>query len=430
MADFYKIDPLVFVGVPTLQQRPISWEWADAFYSLQFPLGASRAGTRVHNQKIAEARNEIAQQALNVNADWVLFVSDDVIPPPNLFNLLWRHRKMMTTGVYWTKNYPKQPYVWRDMMKGSFTDWKYGEFFKIDWAGCDALLVHTDVFRKVQYPWFSHEWRWTEAVREVPLATEDLYFYTKARQAGFELWCDTEAECGHQDRATGMIYGLDPTMPQHKNYQETKPFKKGKLYIADVGAGCWTPYIAENAVVKRFDIKPDSKPDIVCDIRAIPEKDNTFDMVMSHHVLEHFFFWEVTDVLKEWIRILKINGRLQITVPNMAFAARELLKTVENPNYDAHYAFGMIWGTRLDVIAKSEADNQIHKMGFTEHGLRRLLEQAPCLAEIEVKAEGADGEASLTATAKKIKNDKPWPILSVWNEIHEKENNEVSDIKK
>jgi SAM-dependent methyltransferase len=421
MADLYKINPLVLVGVPSLQREPISWEWSDAYASLQIPLGASHARYRVIGEIVATARNLIAEHALNIKADWLLFLSDDVIPPGNIFDLLVRHKKKLVTGIYWTKSFPKQPYIWKDILLGPHEDWKYGEFFKIDWAGCDALLIHTDVLRAIEPPWFSHDWTFNENQPKIPLPTEDLYFYTKTRKAGFELWCDATCQCLHQDRGTKQMFGLDTSMPQHLDYVSNRPRMDGHLYAADIGCGKWTPHV-ENAVVKRFDINPKFKPDVVCDVRAIPEPDETFDYVFSHHVLEHFYYKEAPALVTEWARILKVGGQIKIGVPNLEWACTEILKACENQTYDASYAFGSIYGTREDVPAEEPDSTQFHRCGYVKHSLKNLIAHVGCFDEIEVTETGTDGKASLTATAKKIKSSKPLAILPLWAEIKEKEN--------
>ena len=47
----------------------------------------------------------------------------------------------------------------------------------------------------------------------------------------------------------------------------------------------------------------------------LPFRDNTFDKVYSSHVLEHFSHRETDDILKEWARVLKKNGTIEIIVP-------------------------------------------------------------------------------------------------------------------
>jgi len=213
-------------------------------------------------------------------------------------------------------------------------------------------------------------------------------------------------------------------MPQHQSYVAVKPRQKDKILVADIGSGHWSPHF-DNAVVKRFDMNPDTKPDIVCDVRAIPEKPEMYDFIYSSHVLEHFFYYEVKDVFAEWLRILKVGGEFKILVPNLEHAAHEILKSCNNENYDSSYAFGGIYGTRpqgadrdssWSMRADSPESTQIHKMGFTKPGLRRFLEMFKCLDDIKVEPGGFDGNASLTATGKKVKSSKPEIILDTWNE--------------
>jgi predicted SAM-dependent methyltransferase len=45
-------------------------------------------------------------------------------------------------------------------------------------------------------------------------------------------------------------------------------------------------------------------------------EDNTFDLIYSSHVLEHFKRDETLNILKEWVRVLKQDGILRISVPS------------------------------------------------------------------------------------------------------------------
>lgn len=413
MAEMYKVNPLVVVGTPTLQQQPMSWEWFDYYLGLSFPLGAAVTRVRIAGKYVDEARNNIVSQALNMNADYVFFISDDVLAPTRAFEMLWRHRKHMVTGVYWTKSHPKSPYLWNGIMHGPHEEWTYGDFFQVDWAGCDCLLVHTDVFRKMEAPWFSRDWSYEEKQMPANLATEDLYFYTKARAAGFKLWCDTAVQCDHQDRFTGIRYGLSEDMPQFLRREKWKLYDKGTL-VADIGAGHDTPYFGKETKVVRIDGNPKVKPDILCDIRAIPQEEGTFDVVHARHVLEHFNYIEAPQVLKEWARILKVGGELIINVPNLAHAAKDIIRADENEEFVSQYAYWQIYGNH-----RSYEFEEFHKIGFTKHGLKRVLMLIEVLGDIEV-TETEDG-INLTARAIKKKASFPYAILPVWGEILEKE---------
>ena len=47
-------------------------------------------------------------------------------------------------------------------------------------------------------------------------------------------------------------------------------------------------------------------------------EDNSCDIVYSCHVLEHFHSKIIPDIIKEWLRILKPNGILRISVPDFS----------------------------------------------------------------------------------------------------------------
>lgn len=52
-----------------------------------------------------------------------------------------------------------------------------------------------------------------------------------------------------------------------------------------------------------------------CDIRALPVESDSADAVAAIHVIEHFYAWEVQDVLMEWKRILKPGGTMILELP-------------------------------------------------------------------------------------------------------------------
>lgn len=68
-------------------------------------------------------------------------------------------------------------------------------------------------------------------------------------------------------------------------------------------------------------------PDLLCDLHRLdPFASGSVDEVMAIHVVEHFWRWEVVDVLQEWVRVLKPGGRMILECPNLRTACEELLK--------------------------------------------------------------------------------------------------------
>ncbi|WP_432797351.1 class I SAM-dependent methyltransferase [Poriferisphaera sp. WC338] len=48
----------------------------------------------------------------------------------------------------------------------------------------------------------------------------------------------------------------------------------------------------------------------------LPFESGTFDVVYASHILEHIPWYQTTEALAEWTRILKPEGKLEIWVPN------------------------------------------------------------------------------------------------------------------
>ncbi len=419
-----KLGTRVVLGIPTTRTARRSMQWIDAIANLEMPLGSSLGRVWIEDEQIAIARNQICKKAIELDADYLVFVSDDVIPPSNMLLLMLDKigreypaengklaRSSMITGVYWTKSYPPEPYLWRGLLQGTFKDWKAGEFLPVDLAGCDALMIETSVLKNTPEPWFSTDWVWTPGQRVSSIATEDFYFFTKARKAGFRLFADTSIQCFHEDRNTGALFGLTADMRQAGGVPQTDDSEE--VLVAELGAGIAAPTYGAKANVVRFDMREEVKPDVRCDIRAIDEHYfGKFDLVSACHVLEHFPRGEAMSVLRHWTRLLKVGGKLVIRVPDIAVAFAGI--TGPNPSL---YDWAMIYG---DQEVQGAAG--LHANGFTERKLRALLSTHSCLGEIDVTHDTEAGcEHNLIGTARLMRPDEPEAIATWWNEIEAQE---------
>lgn len=426
-----KLGIRLLVGVPTTKAARRSTTWIESLANLQMPLGSSMARMWVEDRPIAEARNHICSEALRMGCQYVFMVSDDVITPPNTILLMLdkigrtfpisaneQARASMLTGVYWTKTYPPEPYLWNDLLKGSYRDWKAGEFFPVDMAGCDCLMIETEMLKTLPYPWFSQEWVWEHGQPVSSIATEDFYFYIKAKKHGFRLFADTSIQCWHEDRDTGQMYGLLLDMPQCSTVQECG---EDELLIADLGAGTDGPYFGANCKVTRFDARSDVKPDVQCDIAQIPaEHYGKYDLVHARHVLEHFSRDTAPSLIREWAKLCKVGGTLKIRVPNLGWAIKTILEAEPDgsPTNGAHnaqtqndlkYAWQQLYGGQVYAL-------DYHMNGFTARKLAALLQTHPHLADIAVVEE--DSGQNLCATATLVRQDVPDALLPWWEQAH------------
>jgi SAM-dependent methyltransferase len=386
----------VVVGIPSFGM--VSTYFLQSRIAQQFPLVSSAIDKIVLNKPIADARNEIVEYALSQGANYIYWLDDDVVAPPDTFLRLFNHHKDIINGVYWSKSNPPMPLLFRGHLNGPYYDWHVGDLIEIDAAGSGLTLVKTDVYRKIQKdlggPWYSVNYGSFAGVEgSPPNNTEDLYFYWKARKAGYKVWADTGVQAFHYEKNSGILYGMPPGSPQSQAAWEVLP-AGGKL-IADLGSGPVTPYMRDEGKVVSFDIREEVKPDVVCDLRKLPVPDQTFDIVYSSHTLEHFGFNSVQTILKEWTRVLKVGGELRIVVPNIRHVGYRLAMDQMNAT-----DFWVLWG-------EQDYAKNFHATGFTPKLLKALVESLGIFEDIEVAERepfGAPNAAnwSLQLRAKKV----------------------------
>jgi predicted O-methyltransferase YrrM len=122
-------------------------------------------------------------------------------------------------------------------------------------------------------------------------------------------------------------------------------------------------------------------PDLVCDYRVIPELSNKYDLVISS-VLDKFKIDESTLLIKEWYRIVKSGGTLQVKVTNAAKAALEILRADANENYETGIH---------DLLYESGK-----QVSFTRNGLRRTINDAGFDCDITEKDDNIIAEIKKT----------------------------------
>lgn len=130
----------------------------------------------------------------------------------------------------------------------------------------------------------------------------------------------------------------------------------------------------------RIDIDTRVQPDVVADICDLSAFGNgSADAVWSSHNLEHLHDHQVPLALSEFFRVLRPDGFVLLTMPDLETVARFISEgRIEDTAY--HSPAGPI--TPLDIVfgyrPSIAAGNQFmaHHTGFTQSRLRRLLVEA------------------------------------------------------
>lgn len=69
---------------------------------------------------------------------------------------------------------------------------------------------------------------------------------------------------------------------------------------------------------------------------GLPFPADTFDLLYASHILEHTAWYRSVDVLKEWIRVLKPGGTLEIWVPDGLKIAEAFVMAERSGSVDFH----------------------------------------------------------------------------------------------
>ncbi len=114
------------------------------------------------------------------------------------------------------------------------------------------------------------------------------------------------------------------------------------------------------------------QPDVICDIRKLSVfEDNYCDEILAVHVVEHFWRWEVEDVIKEWCRVLKPGGKMILECPNLQSACEEFLKNPEVYSQQGSQGQRTMWVFYGDPQWKDPL--MVHRWGYTPLSLSSLM---------------------------------------------------------
>ena len=203
----------ILIAVPTFETifpdtYKSIWELDKGGHEVRFEF--------VRGYDVATARNNIAQCALNIGADYVLMVDNDVVLPSNALKLLLEDPKEVCIGYYAHRgndnlyhgrtcacklkdengneyyHYPLESEYTAEEMRRMKEDGLTK--IEIHGGGMGCAMVNTNVFRKTEYPWFD----WVNyGDKDRGMLSEDLYFCVQCRIHKIPIFTDVRVGCGH-----------------------------------------------------------------------------------------------------------------------------------------------------------------------------------------------------------------------------------------
>jgi SAM-dependent methyltransferase len=156
----------------------------------------------------------------------------------------------------------------------------------------------------------------------------------------------------------------------HMNPQVPSALPQKRLNL-----GCGDKILPEYINVDVVASRAGKTPDVLCDLHHLsPFEDNTVDEILSVHVVEHFWRWEVLDILKEWVRVLKPGGKMVLECPNLLSACEEFLKNPEAAAFGGPEGQRSMWVFYGDPRWKDPY--MVHRWGYTPQSLAKLMQEA------------------------------------------------------
>lgn len=216
----------IVVGIPTeghTQAEALNCIWLQAFH-----LGAFQEKNRDEfefffcprgRMYVAMNRETIMQKALDMGADYVFFVDDDMTFQADIFEQLYRHQVDLAAALCFTRNPPHlavlyktekgyDPLLYREYYNTTWIkNYPLGKLVECDAVGFGCVLIDLKTVRKMSQPYFMSSTG----------TGEDITFCINFKEAGGRIFMDTSTEVGHIgnpiiiDRKTSEKYN-DPEM--------------------------------------------------------------------------------------------------------------------------------------------------------------------------------------------------------------------------
>lgn len=212
----------VMIATPSMG---IVRDWCiDNHGDLMFHLGRLEAQSNfkffrymTNRLSVHMAREHMAKNAFDAGMDYIFWFDDDMLLPPDTFEILYKHDVGMVSPLTFMRVPPYNPVMWRieklndgEIRFYHIDKWESNKFLQVDAMGFGCVLMKVPVLNRIPPPWF---------FTTLPLG-EDLSFCYKAKINGVKSYVDTSFEIKHL--SSGIPVGIE----QYHGFRET-----GKLYI-------------------------------------------------------------------------------------------------------------------------------------------------------------------------------------------------------
>ena len=186
----------VLIGVPCTEQLPV--EFVRCLVALR--RNHNLSVMLFPNSLVHAARDQIAQAVIEQKFDYLCFIDSDMCFGDGAIDALIEDNKDIITGLYFKRKYPYSPVLYKTIAgkdeegKGGgaipYVEYPRNAVFRCEAAGAGILLIRREVLEDV----YAKTGRLFEPFNGLG---EDFSFNLRAKECGWEMWCDSRVICGH-----------------------------------------------------------------------------------------------------------------------------------------------------------------------------------------------------------------------------------------
>ena len=196
--------PKILIGVPS--NRDLPKETVACLFHLAEQVGYKNI-VFMQNAMINQCRDSIVRTAFQKNYDFIFWMDDDMIVPPDAITKLLSHNKDICSGLYFGRgNYKPLIYdVSHDEADDTYsiqqlTEYQDNELKKVGAVGFGCCLTRVSALKRI----------WNGDIRGASGTCfdfiggigEDISFAIRCLHLGIETWVDTSVKCGHIGKFT------------------------------------------------------------------------------------------------------------------------------------------------------------------------------------------------------------------------------------
>lgn len=155
---------------------------------------------RLPGSLVYAARNDLAEEAIRQEADYVMWIDSDMVFNHDLLSRLIEsiEGKDIVAPLFFRRKKPFNPPIYKSIKLNyggeheveEYDDYPEDSMFEVDAVGFGCVLMRTKVLKDV----IEHN---HTCFNPMPAFGEDISFCIRAKRAGYKIWVDSSIKIGH-----------------------------------------------------------------------------------------------------------------------------------------------------------------------------------------------------------------------------------------